>query len=168
MATYGFNADDARRIGKVVRDAEHGRIDKIRLGGDQYASPNPGARLLIAKHEGAEWKAGETAVVTIYNGDVDDEPKVFTSAGTLIAYNQYIHFSDDPVCTVRWVALGHNGFAWHPIDSQDDCPDCISEVGGIEFAIFPGFEKTQAQILGHDASGCVRWYDIFSCATAPE
>jgi hypothetical protein len=168
MAGYAFNAADARRIAEVVRAAEHGRIGNIGLGADAHEQSKPGVRLLIGKHEGTEWNAGETAVVTIYNGDINDTPKVFTSAGTLIAYNQYIQFTDNPVCTARWVALAHNGFAWHPIDSQDDCPGCISEVGGIEFAIFPGFEKTQTQILGHDASGCVRWYDIFACQTAPE
>lgn len=167
MPAYAFNAADARRIADIVRAAEHGRIGKGELGTDTFESAKPGVRLLIAKHEGSAWQIEHTALVEVYNGDIDDTPKEFTSAGTIIAYNQYVNFSTNPVCTVRWVALAHNGFAWHPVDSQDACPDCISEIGGIDFAVFPGHNKTAIQILGHDDSGCIRWYDVFSCATAP-
>lgn len=162
MPAYAFNAADARRIAEIVRAAEHGRIGKGELGTDTFESAKPGVRLLIAKHEGGEWASDTTAVVTIYNGDEG----FVASAATVVAYNQYIKFSSDPVCTTRWVALGHNGFNWIPVDSQDDCENCESEIGGIDFAVFPGFAKTNIQILGHDAVGCIKWYDIFTCATA--
>lgn len=162
MSAFGFNANDVRRIGEVVRSAEHGRIQKIGLGSDQHGGATPGVRLLIAKHDGGNWPTDSTAVVTVYNGDQGD----ISSAVTAVAYNQYIKFGTQPVCSSRWVALGHNGFNWIPVDSQNACPDCDSEIGGINFSVFYGFAKTNVQILGHDGQGCVRWYDIFTCATA--
>ncbi len=161
MTAYGFNEGDAKRIGRAVRAVERDPT-KVRLGGPHADGAAPGVRLMIARHEGTHWPIDSTAIVTIYNGDQG----AVASAATTIAYNQYIRFGSPPVCTSRWVALGHNGFNWVPVDSQDDCGDCDSEIGGIDFSVFLGFEKTNTQILGHDGSGCIRWYDIFACATA--
>ena len=161
MATYGFNENDAKRIGRAVRQVERGS-HRIELGGPSADGAAPGVRLLIAKHEGSSWPTGSTAVVTIYNGP----PGSAVSAMTMVAYNQYISFSTDSTCTARWVALGHNGFAWHPVDSQSDCGSCVREIGGVDFRVFTGYARTAVQLLGHDGSGCIKWYDIFTCSTA--
>jgi hypothetical protein len=161
VATYGFNENDAKRIGRAVRQVERGP-NRIELGGPSADGAAPGVRLLIAKHEGSSWPTGSTAVVTIYNGP----PGSAVSAMTMVAYNQYISFSTDSTCTARWVALGHNGFAWHPVDSQSDCGSCVREIGGVDFRVFPGYARTAVQLLGHDGSGCIKWYDIFTCSTA--
>ena len=161
MATYGFNENDAKRIGRAVRQVERGS-HRIELGGPSADGAAPGVRLLIAKHEGSSWPTGSTAVVTIYNGP----PGSAVSAMTMVAYNQYISFSTDSTCTARWVALGHNGFAWHPVDSQSDCGSCVREIGGVDFRVFPGYARTAVQLLGHDGGGCIKWYDIFTCSTA--
>jgi hypothetical protein len=163
VAAFGFNENDAKRIGRAVRAVERDPT-KVRLGGPDADGAAPGVRLLIAKHEGAGWPTGSTAVVTLYNG----EPGTVASALTMVAYNHYITFSGDTNCTSRWVALGHNGFAWHPVDAQSDCGECISLVGGVDFRVFPGYAHTNIQMLGHDGGGCVRWYDIATCATAAE
>jgi hypothetical protein len=161
VTAFGFNENDAKRIGKAVRAVERDPT-KVRLGGPSADGAAPGVRLLIARHEGGSWPVDSTAVVTVYNGDEGD----ISSAVTAVAYNQYIRFGTQPVCSSRWVALGHNGFNWIPVDSQDACDSCDSEIGGIDFSVFTGFAKTTTQILGHDGSGCIRWYDIFTCATA--
>lgn len=162
MAVYGFPEGDAKRIGRVVRLVERDPT-KIRLGGPEAEGAAPGVRLLLAKHAGSSWPVQQTAVVTVYNGDV---PSSVASAVTMVAYNHYIAFSQYTHCTNRWVALGHNGFAWHPVDAQSDCGTCISLIGGVDFRVFPGYEHTNVQMLGHDGGGCVRWYDIKTCATA--
>lgn len=164
MSTFGFNESDAKRIGRAVRAVERG-AHKVNLGTPGAEGAAPGVRLLIAKHEGSSWPTGSTAVVTLYNGEV---PSSVATAMTMVAYNHYITFSDDTNCTARWVALGHNGFAWHPVDAQSDCGDCISLLGGVDFRVFPGYEHTNIQMLGHDGVGCVRWYDITTCSTAAE
>lgn len=160
MTAYGFNENDAKRIGRAVRHVERG-ANRIQLGGPSADGAAPGVRLLIAKHEGASWPVESTAVVTVYNG----APGSAVSAMTMVAYNQYISFSTDQNCSARWVALGHNGFAWHPVDSQSDCGSCFKELGGLDFRVLPGYSTASVQILGHD-SGCVKWYDIFECSTA--
>lgn len=165
MATYGFSEGDAKRIGKAVRLVERG-ADKIRLGGPGGHGATPGVRLLIARHSGSTWATGSTAVVTVYNGD----PGSVASALTLVAYNHYVELGTDTSCTNRWVALGHNGWAWHVIDSHGACNStnatCSSEVQGINFATLPGYAATNVQMLGHDAGGCIKWFDVTTCATA--
>lgn len=163
MSTFGFNESDAKRIGRAVRAVERGQ-HKVNLGMPGAEGAAPGVRLLIAKHEGSSWPTGSTAVVTLYNGEVPDG---VASAMTMVAYNHYIHFSStDTDCQERWVALGHNGFAWHPVDSRSDCGQCFKELGGLDFRVLPGYESTAVQVLGHDGGGCVKWYDVFTCATA--
>lgn len=161
MPTYGFNENDAKRVGRAVHYVERG-AQRIVLGGPNADGAAPGVRLLIAKHEGTEWPVESTAVVTIYNGP----PGSAASAMTMVAYNEYILFSTDTACTVRWVALGHNGFAWHPVDSQSDCGACIKEIGGVDFRVLDNYQSTAIQIIGHDIAGCVKWFDVFTCATA--
>lgn len=161
MATYGFNENDAKRIGRAVRHVERG-AQRIALGGPNADGAAPGVRLLIAKHEGTSWPVATTAVVKIYNG----EPGAVGSALTMVAYNHYISFSEGTSCTSRWVALGHNGFAWHPVDAKSDCGTCVSLIGGVDFRIFPGYQQTNVQMLGHGNSGCIQWYDVTTCFTA--
>lgn len=163
MTAFGFNENDAKRIGKVVRMVER-NPDKPSLGGPDYGGRSPGVRLLIAKHEGTSWPIESTAVVTLYNGD----PGSVGPSVTMAAYNHYIQFSSGTQCTSRWVALGHNGFAWHPVDAQGDCGSCISLIGGVDFRVFSGYTHTATQMLGHDGSGCVKWFNITTCATASE
>ncbi len=162
MTAYGFNENDAKRIGRAVRAVERDPT-KVRLGGPSDDGAAPGVRLLIAKHDGVGWGTGAEAMVTIYNGDPGGE---IASVATVMAYNHYIEFSSDPHLTSRWVALGHNGFAWHPVDAMGDCKTCISLIGGVDFRVFSNYHHTAVQMLGHDPDGCVRWYDIATCATA--
>lgn len=161
MAAYGFSEGDAKRIGQAVRRVERGP-EQVRLGGPIAEGAAPGVRLLIARHEGEGWPTGSTAVVTLHNG----LPGSVSSAMTMVAYNHYIKFSSDTNCTARWVALGHNGFAWHPVDAQADCGTCVSLVGGLDFRVFPGYQHTNVQMLGHSGDGCIKWYDVTTCFTA--
>ena len=163
MTAFGFNENDAKRIGKVVRLVER-NPERPSLGGPDYGSRSPGVRLLLAKHAATSWATGSTAVVTVYNGP----PGSVASALTVVAYNQYVKFAEDTACTNRWVALGHNGFAWIAIDAQSDCGTCVSEAGGIDFSVFPGYSRTTEQVLGHDTSGCIKWFSTTTCATAAE
>lgn len=164
MATYGFSDGDAKRIGRVVRSVEK-HPHMIRLQSPVLEGAAPGVRLLIGQHSStAGWATGSTAVVTVYNG----APGSVASAVTVVAYNHYIKFSSDTHCTNRWVALGHNGFGWVPVDSQSDCGTCVSEIGGIDFQNLPGYQRTTEQLLGHDDVGCIKWFDTTTCATAAE
>jgi len=159
VTAFGFNENDAKRIGKAVRAVERDPT-KVRLGGPSADGAAPGVRLLIARHEGISWAMGATATVTVYNG----LPGAVASALTMVAYNHHISFGSNTQCTSRWVALGHNGFAWHPVAPAPPCGDCFT-IGGTDFKSFAGFSQTATQILGHDAGGCISWFDVKTCAT---
>lgn len=160
MTVYGFNQDDAKRIGRVVRLVEADPT-KVRLSGSGGDGAAPGVRLLIGKVAASSWATATTALVTIYNGD----PGSVVSAATVVAYNHFVKFSADSNCTNRWVSLGHNGFGWHPVDSVSDCGTCVHEVGAVDFRVLPGYQRTAVQIIGHDANGCMKWVDVTTCAT---
>jgi hypothetical protein len=160
MATYGFSEGDAKRIGNVVRAIER-HPPTIRLQSPTAEGAAPGVRLLVGKHAGTSWDAGSTAVVTVVNAA--------GSALTVVAYNQFIAFASGTAgCTSRWVALGHNGFGWVPVDSRSDCGTCMTEAGGVDFRFFAGYSRTTEQVLGHDAGGCIKWFNTTTCATAAE
>lgn len=163
MTAFGFDASDARRIGRVVRAVEHRQNTTIKLAANEAGRAVPGVRLLVGKHVGTSWPRETTAVVTIYSGDAGSVQTV----GTVVAYNHYITFAEQSnQCDQRWVSLGHNGYAWHPVDSQSDCGNCMVELGGVDFRVFHNYKRTATQILGHDNSGCVEWIDVFTCSTA--
>lgn len=159
---YGFSSEDAKRIGAVVRRVE-GTPSGRGGGTQQFAGPNPGVRLMLAKHEStAGWPKGSTAVVTIQAGDT------IASVGTIVARNQFITFPTSTACTQRWVALGNNGFGWYVVNQEPDCESttCSSEIAGFDVSTLPGYAATASQILGHDAGGCIKWFDTVTCATA--
>lgn len=174
MSAFGFNENDAKRIGRAVRAVERDQ-NKVRLGGPNAEGAAPGVRLLLGKYEGSSWPAGSTAVVTIYNG----EPGNLASGGTTVAYNAFVSFGNNTQCTARWVALGHNGFAWNVVEQKKACTaTCTTEVSGLDFSALPGYASGRIQLLGHSAEGgtgpstdafcqqsvaSLRWYDVTTC-----
>lgn len=176
MSTYGFSEGDAKRIGRTVRLVEK-FPDKVNLSGPDAGGAAPGVRLLLAEHDGSPWGTLEAAVVTVYNGNPCEYPtctdQPFSGYFTMEAVNHYMRFYPalGEEIRPRWISLGHNGFAWTPVDSLDkrpSQPECINEIGGVDFRVFPGWNGEVQQFLGHDQSGCIRWYNVFSCATAAE
>ncbi len=157
--TFGFSLNDAKRIGKAVRLVERDE-PRLDLGGDKDATMSRGVRLMLARHAGSNWPASSSAVVTIYNG----EPGSVASAVTVVAHNQFLSVSGDSTC--QWVALGNNGYGWYAVAVQPDTATCTMYVAGFDMSSLPGYDGTKVQMLGHDTSECIRWYDITSCSTA--
>lgn len=160
MTTFGFNLEDAKRIGRAVRLVERAE-PRQDLAGEPNGAVSRGVRLLIAKHEStAGWAKETTAVVTVYNGDP------IASAVTVVARNQFLSFSTTTACTQRWVALGHNGWGWYAVAQSQACTaTCSMEVSGVDFSTVQGYQSTATQILGHEA-GCIKWFDTTDCSTA--
>lgn len=40
---------------------------------------------------------------------------------------------------------------------------CRESLGGLPLDTIPGFVEGAVQLLGHDANGCLRWYDVGQC-----
>jgi len=144
---YGFSADDAKRIGRAVRVLER-LPPQNETAGPSTPELARGVRLLLAKHESSNgWAVNASAVVTIHNGT----PGSVASAATIVAYNQFLAIPSNTACTTRWVALGHNGFGWYAVASDGDKITTT------------GYTPGNIQLLGHDAGGCLQWYDIATC-----
>lgn len=158
---FGFSSEDAKRIGAVVRRVE-GTPSGRGGGTQQLAGPAPGVRLLLARYDSTcAWSKGATAVVMIHAGDV------IASVATVVARNQFLSMSTQTACTQRWVALGNNGFGWYVVNHEKACVStCSSEVGNIDFSVVPNYVATATQVLGHDGSGCIKWFSTTTCATA--
>lgn len=170
MTTFGFNLEDAKRIGRAVRLVERAE-PRQDLAGEPNGAVSRGVRLLLAKHESTNgWAKGVTATVTIYNNSP------LESALTVVARNQFLTIPSGTACTQRWVALGHNGWNWYAINQEKACTStCSMEYSGIDFSGLANFDQTKIQILGHssaatatDSTDCIsiRWYDITTCSTA--
>lgn len=161
MAVYGFSSEDAKRIGSIVRHVEADRTGRS-SGAGGFVGANAGVRLLLARYDNTcSWSKGATAVVTIHAGDV------IASVETVVARNQFLSISTQTACTQRWVALGNNGFGWYVVNQEKACnATCSSEVGNIDFSVVPNYVATATQLLGHDASGCIKWFSTTTCATA--
>lgn len=174
-AAYGFSEGDARRIGKAVRLVE--RLPPLKeTHGPSSPEVSRGVRLLIGKHEGsAGWAVGSSAVVTVHNGSP------IASAMTLVAHNQFLTIPSGTACTSRWVALGHNGWAWYAVAREPTCTaTCSMTIAGIDFSSLPNFSSDKIQLLGHNQAqtatagtdaycsnvASLRWYDITTCSTA--
>ena len=164
MATYGFSANDAKRIGAAVRIVEGDRTGRRASTGSNVGA-NAGVRCMLGKIGTAAWNKNATAVVTIYAGEQGSE----TTAGTLVARNYFASLSTS-TSTARWVSVSNNGFGWILIEA--DSPDvaetttCSITLGGFSLTQLGGYQANEIQVLGHNGSACLTWYSITTCSTA--
>jgi hypothetical protein len=165
MPTYGFSANDAKRIGAAVRVIERDRTGRSASSGANLGA-NAGVRCMLGRVGTAAWNKNATATITIYAGTPGSE----TTAGTLVARNYWADLSTS-ASTARWVTVSNNGFGWILLAAESDA--CGLSIGGFSFTQVPGYASDQIQILGHGAggtaessSGCLAWYNITTCSTA--
>lgn len=119
MATYGFNENDAKRIGRVVRLVERG-TDKNRLGGPTAHPPPPGVRLMLGTHSSAAWDKQSSKTVTVTGGEPGTNGIPTATAFTVSAFNIFADVSAKSASTARWVAVSNNGFGWYLIAAECD------------------------------------------------
>jgi hypothetical protein len=110
---YGFSSDDAKRIGAAVRAIEGNKINRS-AGGQEFAGPNPGVRMMLGKRSTATWaKGGASAVVTAYAG----AHPATNSVGTVVAYNYFVTLGTANTSS-NWVGMSNNGFGWIVIAAE--------------------------------------------------
>lgn len=106
MPTYGFSANDAKRIGAAVRIVEGDRTGRRATNGANLGA-NAGVRCMLGRLGTSAWNKNATATITIMAGTPGSE----TTAGTLVARNYFASLSTS-TSTARWVAVSNNGFGW--------------------------------------------------------
>jgi hypothetical protein len=151
-----ISVEAARRIAEVVRKVE---------GGDRNIPPpairtayEEGDPVRIGKVE-ANWDRGTCATVTIWEGGSSCEPTETSPSKTIedvanLSYN---------VPADSWVVIGRGVTGrWYLLDAGMG-GSCHKTIGGEDITRWPGWNGAAEQILGHDASGCLKWFDVFEC-----
>jgi hypothetical protein len=114
MATFGFSANDAKRIGAAVRIVEGDRTGR-RAGSGYAPGANAGVRIMLGQIGSAAWSKQANATVTIYAGEQGSE----ASVATVVARNYFANISTS-TSSARWVGLSNNGFGWVLIAAECD------------------------------------------------
>jgi len=119
-----------------------------------------GDSVRIGKVE-ADWSRGTCATVTIWESGDGCEPTQNAPAETI---EDVTNLSQD-VLANSWVVIGrgHNS-RWYLIEAGFD-GECRKTIGGEDITKWPGWNGEVEQILGHDASGCLKWFDIANCSS---
>lgn len=114
MTAFGFSENDAKRIGRVVREIERNPV-QVRLGGPNAQGAAPGVRMMVGKIDGQAWNKGGDKTITIWTGTPGSE----TSALTAVAWNYFANIGTS-ANTARWVGVSNNGWGWVLIAAECD------------------------------------------------
>jgi|694.fasta_scaffold139732_3 hypothetical protein len=152
-----FSETDARRIAAATRAYERGNRNqppiKFRQVSDEGGDP-----VRIGK-VAAAWDRGTCATVTIWEGGSSCEPTETSPSETIedvanLSYN---------VPAESWVVIGRGVTGrWYLLDAGIG-GECRTTIGGEDITRWPGWNGEAEQILGHDAGGCLKWFDVFEC-----
>lgn len=107
MPVYGFNENDAKRIGQTVRLVEGQRVGTRSYGDAERSRGSVGVRCMLGKVGSAAWNKAASATVTLWAG----EPGSESSVETVSVRNYFANISTSS-STARWVAVSNNGFGW--------------------------------------------------------
>lgn len=116
MATYGFDEQSVKRIGKTVRLSEKFPA-KVTLGGPDRSGANPGVRIMLGQRTATSaWTKYSTAIITVYGGAPNTDGLPTNNAGTVVAWNIIAPVAAHT--SARWVQLSNNGFAWYAVAAE--------------------------------------------------
>jgi hypothetical protein len=144
-----FTKASAQRIADAVRAVEQGNRDGVPFISAPRGVAGPNRAVRMATFTGS-WDIGATKTVTVCGSTNTAEVKNLTVhilEGGLV--EQKVLFSK--VC-------GTNVAVELPLDQCKNIGGAINKIAG--------FVGSRVQILGHDASSCLLWYDIATCSTA--
>jgi hypothetical protein len=160
-ARVDFTRGAAERIAAVVRQVEGGDRDGAPLRFRKVDDAISGSPLKLATFT-ADWQTGEYQVVTFWN--VTSTPN---TASVINLTTPSIGFSGDD-STARFVIYGKVKYTTDPavVEIEQGGPCLV--IGGVNLGALTGFDESKVQILGHEAGApaCLKWFDVFTCATA--
>jgi hypothetical protein len=135
-----FTRPAAERISKVVRTVEAGSRDAGGLSFGRPGDSSGGGKLIRRATFSGAWAVNSTAVVTFV------QAPTATASATNLTWPLGGCTQSTTTCIV-----GKEGTSWWLIT-----PSLPS---------LQGYNGSNIQLLGHAASGCMRWYDIATCST---
>ena len=136
--------------------------------GEQWAFVRfgEGGQLRIGKYTGSSaWAIGTCATVTLWERTgTNCLPTASSPTETVEAVANLLH--DVPANS--WVVIGQGTDGkWYLLDSGIE-GSCRQTIGGEDVTKLAGWDGTKVQLLGHDANGCLKWFDIAACAAPTE
>jgi hypothetical protein len=135
-----FTLSAAERISKAVRAVEAGSRDAGGLSFGRPGDSSGGTKTVRRATFSGAWAVNSTAIVTFV------QAPTATASATNLTWPLGGCTQSTATCIV-----GKEGTSWWLIT-----PSLPS---------LQGYNGSNIQLLGHAASGCMRWYDIATCST---
>lgn len=142
-----FTKASAQRIADAVRKVEQGNRDAIPfIGAPRMSGGGGGIKIRKASFTG-DWAIGESKVVEYCDTTATAEVTNFTC---------HYEAPDSGEGVVLFAkACGTNAVLELDMDQCKNIGGAIKNIAG--------FNDSQVQILGHDESGCLKWFDVYDC-----
>ena len=131
--------------------------------GEQWALVrwDDGGGIRIGKYTGSTtWGIGTCATVTVWDGGQGCQPTVSSPAETIA---DVVNLSRD-IPPDSWVVVEQTSSGrWVLVEAGKDEGSCRQTIGGEDITKWPGWSASKIQLLGHDANGCLKWFDSEEC-----
>jgi hypothetical protein len=150
--------DTARRIGAATLAYERGNRDQPPIYFRTAVGDDGGLR--IGKVS-SDWEFGTCATVALWaRGETGCTPAQVYPTETIEDVTNLSH----DVPSGSWVVIGEavDG-KWYLLESGKDESSCRKTIGGQDITKWSGWDGTKVQLLGHDANGCLKWFDSDEC-----
>ena len=152
--------ESARRIQRVVQRIE---------GGDRNIPPvpirtafNEGEQAVRLGKVAAAWAIGTCATVTLWERTGTNCAPTAKSPSETV--ENVVNLSHD-IPSGSWVVIGQAADGkWYVVESGIG-GSCRKTIGGEDITKWTGWDGTKEQLLGHDANGCLKWFDVEQCST---
>lgn len=146
-----FTKPAAERIAKVVRTIEAGDKKAAPLYFSKKPSTAAASPLRLATFTGS-WATATYKTVTLAGSNA--------TASVLNACSPVAEAACER--TVVFSTIGGTQVAVE-MQYRPTCATCHINIQGFDLSTLPDYSGSAIQILGHDASGCLRWYPVYEC-----
>lgn len=152
------------KLREVIR-----RVDGLPQGGPGSEIPTRlqdprragGTTLRVGTFTGS-WQTGTFKTVTITG-----------STQTISVYN-WCNAADGAGTATKYVLFGLASGTQSVVEIQGttgtsstaSTATCTMTIGGTDLGGLPSFNPLAVQVLGHDAAGCLKWFDVTACSTS--
>lgn len=124
-----------------------------------------GGSLRIGKTT-CDWAVGQCVTITIWEGAAGTgtgatcKPTQTSPTETIENVRNLSH----DVAMDSWVAIGRASDGnWYLVEAGGPEGSCRKTIGGEDITKWAGWDGTKVQLLGHDANGCLTWFDSDDC-----
>lgn len=170
-----ITAESVRRIAKVIQKIENGdrAIPPQRLRTAEDEGEGGGGDPIRIGKTPCDWAVGQCVTITLWEAAGEGCTPTQTSPPETI---ENVRNLSHDVAMDSWVAIGRAADGnWYLVEAgspEAESPSpgspCRKTIGGEDVTKWTGWDGTKVQLLGHDADGCLQWFDVNACETPSE